>query len=139
VLAGYAPGNKGYRIYLDSGTITVAKDIIFDETKSVASATMSAGSNSTQQPTTPSQPSQPMETDVPDLEGAQQRASSRKRSPPGEWWVAPPSDRRSTALTAVIQEPVTVQEAMQSEYAAEWRSAMDDEIASLHSNKTWTL
>lgn len=38
-----------------------------------------------------------------------------------------------------IKEPLTYEEAMQSEQAAEWRAAMDDELRSLAANNTWTM
>lgn len=36
-------------------------------------------------------------------------------------------------------EPSSYEEAMQSNSKEEWKIAMDDEIKSLHENKTWTL
>ena len=42
------------------------------------------------------------------------------------------------AAAAIIEEPLTYEEALSSEQAAEWRQAMDDEITSLHANQTWT-
>lgn len=40
---------------------------------------------------------------------------------------------------ASVTEPTTYEEALQCEYAAEWLHAMAEEMASLHSNNTWTL
>lgn len=42
-------------------------------------------------------------------------------------------------MTACVQEPATMEEALQSEDAEQWQQAMDEEIASLLSNNTWTL
>jgi hypothetical protein len=44
-----------------------------------------------------------------------------------------------TAMLAAIKEPESYEEAMASEQAEEWRQAMDDEMASLAANNTWTL
>jgi hypothetical protein len=44
-----------------------------------------------------------------------------------------------TAMLAAIKEPESFDEAMTSEHAEEWRQAMDDEMASLAANNTWTL
>ena len=38
-----------------------------------------------------------------------------------------------------IKEPLTYEQAMQSEQATEWRAAMDDELRSLAANNTWTM
>ena len=64
----------------------------------------------------------------------QARIPGRIRHKPGGWWKVSPE----TAAAAVIEEPLTYEEAMHSEQADEWRQAMDDEIKSLHANKTWT-
>ena len=38
-----------------------------------------------------------------------------------------------------IDEPKTLHEAINSPYATEWKEAIEDELASLHDNKTWVL
>ena len=43
------------------------------------------------------------------------------------------------AYSAVIREPATMEEALSSEDAEVWQQAMDDEMASLLANETWTL
>lgn len=45
----------------------------------------------------------------------------------------------ATAMLAAIKEPETYEEAMASEHAEQWQQAMDDEMASLAANGTWTL
>lgn len=52
-----------------------------------------------------------------------------------------PPDRyvANIACAAAIIEPQSYQEAMKSENAAEWQQAMNEEIASLKKNNTWTL
>jgi len=43
------------------------------------------------------------------------------------------------AYTVSIAEPATMEEALSGDQAAEWKLAMDDEMASLLANETWTL
>lgn len=60
---------------------------------------------------------------------------------PGEWWKTPSAN--TSAMTAeevlVISEPLTLKEARESEHAADWQDAIDDEYKSLIENNTWTL
>jgi ribonuclease HI len=44
-----------------------------------------------------------------------------------------------TAYTASQAEPATMEEALAGEQAGEWKQAMDEEMASLLANQTWTL
>ena len=43
------------------------------------------------------------------------------------------------AATVEITEPTSFEEALASPQASEWQAAMDEEVASLHSNHTWDL
>ena len=43
------------------------------------------------------------------------------------------------ALRATIEEPKTIQEALNSEYSEQWKAAADSEYQSLIENKTWNL
>ena len=42
-------------------------------------------------------------------------------------------------LGVEIVEPAALEDAMQSEHAKQWKQAMDEEMASLLTNRTWTL
>ena len=154
---GYPASTKGYRIALPSGKVIIASDVTFVETKGPS------GSN----PTRPEEPAKPdilidhmdpPEQDEPndpqhsgdsedededpeDGQGAQgpsapaqARYPARARARPGEWWRTQPE----IAAAAVIEEPLTYEEALSSEQADEWCQAMDEEIKSLHANQTWT-
>jgi hypothetical protein len=63
------------------------------------------------------------------------RKSSRSNfgKPPGNWWSVTP------ALTAEVTEPATMIDALDGELAEFWQEAMNDEMASLLENGTWTL
>ncbi len=54
--------------------------------------------------------------------------------PPVEYWRVNPE----IAAAAVVEEPLTYEEAVASEQADERRQAMDEEIKSLQANDTWT-
>lgn len=69
-------------------------------------------------------------TPAPTLE--ERRYPVRERKQVGEWY--------KVHLAGVDKpEPTTYEEALQSENGAQWQQAMDEEIASLHANGTWTL
>ena len=62
----------------------------------------------------------------------QQKTRSKKGESPCKTMFA------GTAMTALV-EPLTFTEAMESEERDQWIEALEDEIQSLHKNKTWTL
>lgn len=66
-------------------------------------------------------------------EPTQQRYPQRHRKPPTDIYKA------QTAKALVLEEPQTYKQATQAKDATEWRSAMDEEMASLLENGTWTL
>ena len=93
------------------------------------------------------EPEVDMANDVPaehaEAEVSQQRRSSRanKGVPAGDWWRVPGHASGYSAMTlmAQIKEPATVEEALASEHAEQWQQAMDEEMASLFANKTWSV
>jgi transposase InsO family protein len=145
---GYQPHTKGYRIYMDSGRIIVADDVIFDEGGEPAAAPsleQDDGSTAGEQVNPSSldgiaEPEQQQPSDEEEQEQQQdeqepaepQRYPARERRRPDDWW-------RASALMAASSEPATLKEALDSDQAEEWRRAMDEEMASLSSNNTWTL
>lgn len=60
------------------------------------------------------------------------RRGDRARRAPGEWYKV------NVALTT-YSEPLTYEEAMAAPDCEQWKQAMDEEMASLLSNDTWTL
>jgi hypothetical protein len=91
---------------------------------------------------------QPPAPEAPDLEApaAVRLPIARLQAPP----APEPATRhtsRSTAgvpprrlnFMAQVLEPATLEQAMSSEEAELWQQAMDEEMASLAANKTWTL
>jgi hypothetical protein len=71
------------------------------------------------------------------------RYPPRERHRPGQWWEHK-RQRVNLGIAALsvstpLVEPVTYKQAQQSPEAAQWKAAMDEEIASLKKNDTWTL
>ncbi len=63
------------------------------------------------------------------------RRSSRQSRPPGEWWRA---SANVVKLPADV-EPQTVEQALASDAADLWLQAINEELASLYANNTWTV
>ena len=144
-LVGYDASSKAYRLYLDSGKIVVTGDVIFEE----AEVKSPVNNDKEEQATIPDLETEDQdqveatakdqdqdEATAEDQATEQPRYPTRTRRPPAEYW-RPATMARSAKLTTI--EPTCIEEALQSEHAAEWRQAMDEEIASLLANHTWTL
>ena len=71
-----------------------------------------------------------------DDEAPAQRYPTRQRNPPRDWWAG---QQALQATAAGGGDPTTMAEALASDDAEHWQQAMDDEIASLAANDTWTL
>jgi hypothetical protein len=112
-----------------------------DDGDDAASGAPAAGQQHRQRPpgaeAAPSrQQAQDMEQDDSDSEGASAVRRSKRANlgrPDQEWYKA------SVATADDSDEPQTIEQALQSPNADKWRQAMDEEMASLHANNTWTL
>ena len=65
----------------------------------------------------------------------------RERRPRGEWWknhILPRHEQERTNV-ALVDDPLNLCEAMQSEDASKWEIAMQEEYDSLVANGTWEL
>ena len=67
------------------------------------------------------------------------RYPARERRAPTNWWKAGECNLAQAADKASHTEPSTYAEAVSGNDATEWHRAMDDEMASLHANNTWTV
>ena len=71
------------------------------------------------------------------------RRSTRVSKPLGEWWknhIFPqPSSNSDHANVALVHDPITLGEALESRDASKWEAAMEEEYHSLHANRTWEL
>lgn len=160
VFIGYEPGTKGYRVLMPDGRVRVSRDVVFDESPKHRSRGASAPVGSGEataavrdldsddesdgvpaMPATAVRGASGSAPAVPAADGTAQpqhasRYPTRERGPPSEWWVG----SANAAMTASdIPEPLTFKQALDSEHADFWRQAMNDEMASLHANGTWTL
>lgn len=67
------------------------------------------------------------------------RYPARERRAPAHWWKAGACNIAQAADKVTHTEPSTYEEAVSGNDATEWHKAMDDEMASLYANNTWTL
>lgn len=161
VFIGYEPGTKGYRVLMPDGRVRISRDVVFDEaqkhgSRGATAPVVSSGSDAVPAlypasddeddgiPAMPAEavrgasesaPADPAANGTAQPQHAS-RYPTRERAPPSEWWVG----SANAAMTASdITEPLTYKQALASEHADFWHQAMDDEIASLHANATWTL
>ena len=152
---GYPANTKGYKILLDNGTTVISRDVTFDETSSMLPKTNLPKTNlpKTNLPETipfsdtddneavgaPAEPEAP--PSPPIALRRTERAAARR---PASLWQddAYRITDRTTAIVNIATtaaEPTSLEEALQSPEADQWRLAMDEEIASLAANDTWTL
>ena len=151
IMVGYAPDTKGYRILLEDASITVSRDVMFDEGSSPATAdlTPQASNKKATAEEAAAEAATASDAEAQEAVGAgssegppeppasgkpAQRRSTREHRQPGEWYKA-----QANLAVADVKEPSTYEEALASEHSKEWRAAMDAEIASLAVNNTWEL
>ena len=163
------PNSKAYRLLLEDGKVSVSRDVIFVEDKRGAPAKEAAAEteeanlevtpgeseNDVDQGPTYSSDSdaeeeanqaaaavaEPVAGEAPvaltevssDSQAQQSRYPSRERQPPPEIYKV------QAAKAVQPQEPQTYEEALRAPDAAQWKLAMDEEMAPLQENNTWTL
>ena len=146
---GYPPGTKGYKILLDTGQIIISRDVTVKG--GTSDDDMAEIDDSPMEETPP----EPMATEPGSStagQAAQEPAAASSQRPkrsaaqvPATIWqeegykITGKRHRASVAFSASIAEPTTMEEALASEQAEEWKHAMDEEMASLLANKTWEL
>ncbi|PSC67599.1 Gag-Pol poly [Micractinium conductrix] len=161
-LIGYAANRKGYKILLNSGAIITSRDVTFDESKPPKPTSPTSHKPPSQPETSQPEPvpfafdsdtedvgaaadAQPPPEDAPPpspplAQRRQVRVAARR--PASEWQddAYRITGRSNVAANAAIaNEPTTMKEALSGPDAAAWQLAMDDEMASLIANDTWTL
>ncbi|GAQ79929.1 hypothetical protein KFL_000420010 [Klebsormidium nitens] len=161
VFVGYEPHTKGYRVLKSDGSIQVSRDVTFQETAEktedkppstipqdadegdLESEGEAEGEPDVINPhgepegepepaTQPGQANPPAEPKPYNLRGDGERRSNSCYT--GREWV-----RANAARQKAEGEPETRTEAMAREDGELWEKAMDDEIASLLENGTWTV
>jgi len=153
VMVGYATHTKGYRILMEDGAIIISRDVVFDEGEGQAPADLKPKQPSNSEPADDStasgqeavgeqQAEEAAAGDRPQPGGDGPQGSRypvRARRQPTEWWRSSSAAQANLAAALDYKEPTSLEEAMASKHAAEWRAAMDEEIASLHAHGTWDL
>jgi hypothetical protein len=87
----------------------------------------------------PSSTSTPSDED--ETSAQEPRYPRRERRPLGEWWMNHilPQHEVERANVASLEDPLNMCEAMRSQDASKWESAMQEEYDSLMANGTWEL
>ena len=149
---GYSLTSKGYRLFDETNRkLFIRRDVEFNEnnfgqTKVMTTEPDQNGEETKQNAvTTTGDEEQEGETkkseDMPQVA----RQSERTRKAPVRYGYDEYADTSTHRVHHVayhlceVDEPTTLQEAMSSEHAAEWKVATDSEYNSLIENKTWKL
>ena len=149
---GYSLTSKGYRLFDETNRkLYIRRDVEFNEnnfgqTKVMTTEPDQNGEETKQNAvTTTGDEEQEGETkkseDMPQVA----RQSERTRKAPVRYGYDEYADTSTHRVHHVayhlceVDEPTTLQEAMSSEHAAEWKVATDSEYNSLIENKTWKL
>lgn len=153
---GYPFGTKGYKILLDDARIVVSRDVTFAEMSDKQSKPHIDHLDSDEEDDEPVGAAAPQgqaaapeaRAPAPGPSPAGKRPRRAAQDVPAAVWrdegyMITGRKRNlagtASAYTMSIAEPLTMEEAMSGDQAHEWKSAMDDEYASLLENKTWTL
>ena len=141
-LVGYDLRSKGYRLIDENGKLYKRRDVIFNENDfghcdispmATIEETVDVKEEVEEVKPVESEPQEP-------------RRSGRTRRPPLRFMIDEyvdsviESESEHVALISLTSdEPVTLEEALQSSNASEWKAAADAEYKSLMDNETWKL
>ena len=167
VFVGYGSESLTYLVWNPATQrIVSSRNVVFDELwrESVSRSPGGSGGNAARDlamkispeataPTTPV-PEEPEPEPEPEPEsdpapeesgGNDRRYPSRQRNPPGEYWMVHPQNpdgeeaQLAAVFAAMLYEPNTVTEALQSKHKEEWQVAIDAEYGSLLKQEVWTV
>jgi histone deacetylase 1/2 len=150
---GYAEHSKGYRIYNpDTKKVMLSRDVIFDESNtSESSARVSNSSSSAaSQPTATRLPVTRLTSDsavaqrlpitrLSTAASAPQQPSDQSESDATPTPAPGKVTRRGTAYVSFVEEPTSYEQALRSDQAELWLTAINEEMQSLLANDTWSL
>ena len=151
IFVGYPEGTKGYKLYdLTSKRFIRSRDVIFCEQKfHNFENTSSSNSDVHFYPNIADE-----EENLEDMENIEQVGETyeqrfinqianlpekRQRRPPERFTGEDDSCNVADVLTADIDEPRSLKEAITGEYSTQWKKAVNSEFNSLLSNDTWKL
>ena len=143
---GYSKNPKGYRLHDErTNKVITRRDVIFDESNFLLSSETQRPSEGLEvlfpsefpEIVTEEAGTQEADNAVPEQ---QARRSDRAHNPP-EWlgdWVSYTANCEHFAYNVCqVPEPKTVDEALSSPHAKEWKEAVESEYQSLMENNTW--
>jgi len=149
---GYPANTKGYRIYLDTGSIITSRDVSFDESNGAGNiehtpngptsegVLADSDSESVEDGAEAQEPDNPEGAHPGNVPEPRQLPPRAARQRPASVWADNAYRITGRAhLAATITEPATMEAALASDQAEQWQRAMDEEMASLLANRTWTL
>ena len=143
---GYSLTQKGYRLYYENRPkIFIRRDVTFNETDfGSARVQMKCdedGTESAEESELKGEEEQANADEQHELP-KDPRRSGRERNPPKFYhdeYAGICTAKYATLHVAEIDEPETLKDALESEYAAQWKAAADAEYQSLLENDTWEL
>ena len=140
---GYSREHKGYRLINEqTKKVIIRRDVAFNETD--FGNTIGDGGDLTIidiDTSSDEEVEQPVQLDQEEVE---RQRPERHRRPPVRYGLDDYADTASdhvhhVAYNCHVIEPKTIEEAMSSDYAKQWKEAADSEYASLIENNTWNL
>ena len=141
---GYSREHKGYRLINEqTKKVIIRRDVVFNETD--FGNTIGDGGDLTIidiDTSSDEEVEQPVQLDQEEVE---RQRPERHRRPPVRYGLDDYADHTASdhvhhvAYNCHVIEPKTIEEAMSSDYAKQWKEAADSEYASLIENNTWNL
>ncbi|KAG8482658.1 hypothetical protein CXB51_023976 [Gossypium anomalum] len=152
VFLGYKAGVKGYKLWCpENRKVVISRDVVFDETAMLPNLSLKDSSNKENQKqvehqiNTESTPQ--VSTKIENRVASSPQYSIAKNRTKRE--IKPPKKYAEADLVAYAlnvaedidanQEPSNYSEAISCEDSEKWMFAMQEEMESLHKNKTWDL
>ncbi|KAG8488518.1 hypothetical protein CXB51_016434 [Gossypium anomalum] len=152
VFLGYKTGVKGYKLWCpENRKVVISRDVVFDETAMLPNLSLKDSSNKENQKQVEHQintePTPQVSTKIDNRVASSLQYSIAKNRIRRE--IKPPKKYVEADLVAYAlnvaedidanQEPSNYSEAISCEDSEKWMFAMQEEMESLHKNKTWDL
>ncbi|KAG8475448.1 hypothetical protein CXB51_032200 [Gossypium anomalum] len=136
VFLGYKAGVKGYKLWCpENRKVVISRDVVFDETAMLPNLSLKDSSNKENQKQVEHQ------INTESTPQVSTKIENRVASSP-QYSIAKNRTKEKLNLQRNIdanQEPSNYSEAISCEDSEKWMFAMQEEMESLHKNKTWDL
>ena len=141
---GYAEGQKAYRLLdMKKKKLVISRDVIFNEFDyGQQKEPVEIKSDAEEEPEQSSETTEHAvaeQSQQSDPRRSERTTKGQKPTFYGFDEYADVTEKTHIAFRATIEEPETIQEALNSEYSVQWKAAADSEYQSLMENKTWEL